>query len=99
LNLDGLAFATCLESEATASVLQDHFARLGDDFKGLPTTYVGSKVLIGARPEATFRDAFEHAQRSPVWSPSGGAYLGFVALGLVALVGLGRRRQQPRSEH
>lgn len=98
LELDGLAFATCLSAESTSRTLQAHFALIDEDsFKGLPTTYIGNKVLIGARPEATLRDAFEKAARGEGWSLSGGVYLGALLTLVVALGVAGRRRERARS--
>jgi predicted DsbA family dithiol-disulfide isomerase len=99
LELDGLAFATCLSAESTARTLQDHFARIDEEsFKGLPTTYIGSKVLVGARPEATLRDAFERAAQGEGWSLSGGVYLGVLVTIVIALGVAGLRRERARSE-
>jgi uncharacterized membrane protein len=99
LNLDGLRFATCIAADETTRLLQEHAAKLSDEeLRGLPTTYIGNKVLIGARPEATLRDALEHASRGPGFSLSGGVYLAAVVASGLALGVAGRRRQRARSD-
>jgi predicted DsbA family dithiol-disulfide isomerase/uncharacterized membrane protein len=99
LELDGLAFAACLNSPSTDRVLQDQLALIDEDsFKGLPTTYIGSKVLIGSRPEATLRDAFEKAAKGDGWSLSGGVYLAVLVTIVIVLGVSGWRRERARSE-
>lgn len=98
LELDGLAFATCLAAESTSTTLQGHFALIDEEsFKGLPTTYIGNKVLIGSRPEATLRDAFEKAAQGEGWSLSGGVYLGLLVTIVIVLGVAGLRRERARS--
>lgn len=93
LELDGLAFASCLQAPATTQVLEQHAAVLDpEDFKGLPTTYVGTRVIIGARPEATFRAAFEAARKAPPLGVTGPVYVAALGLLLGALLWVGRQR-------
>ncbi len=56
-------------------------------YKGLPTTYVGAKTILGAQPEEVFRDAFERAERGRRRARSSG-------VGLLAARARARRGDQ-----
>lgn len=60
LGLDGERFNLCLSSHRSARAVQDDIAearRLG--VQGTPTFFVNSRLIIGAQPYETFRDAIE----------------------------------------
>lgn len=93
LRLDPGAFDACMGSEHTTELLAQHAALLPDDqLRGLPTTYIGNKVIVGVPSEAALRDAFERARRTPKGGPSGALYVALLG-GSIALVAFwGRRR-------
>lgn len=93
LRLDPGAFDACMASEQTTATLAAHAALLPDELlRGLPTTYIGPKVIVGVPSEAALRDAFEQARRATAAGPSGPLYIGLLAALLAALAFLGRRR-------
>lgn len=64
LGLQLEAFEACLEDPATDAVIERHIATLRDnDFKGLPTTYIGGRRIVGAQSDEAFREALERAAR------------------------------------
>jgi len=92
LRLDPARYDTCLNAPETAATLEQHAALLPDEqFKGLPTTYVGGAVILGVPTETALRDAFEHASRPSRPSLSGPVYLLLVGLLLGLLSWFGRR--------
>jgi uncharacterized membrane protein len=95
LRLDPLRFDTCINSDLPTATLAEHAARLPDEeLEGLPTTYVGTKRLLGVPSGAALRDAFERAGGEPPFAPSGPLFsLGVLAL--VALIGVFGRRSAP----
>jgi predicted DsbA family dithiol-disulfide isomerase/uncharacterized membrane protein len=96
LGLDVKRFEECLASPKTEAELREVENILRDSgmLQGLPTTFVGSAMLVGAHDDVALRDAFERAARGadddgiPGW-----AYAGVI----VALAGgvafFGRRRE------
>ena len=64
LGLDLAVFDRCIAGAAADRVIDQESKILIDHgLQGLPTTYVGAKTIIGAQPEAVFRDAFDRAER------------------------------------
>lgn len=99
LKLDTRAFADCLLSPTTQKVLDDHAARLSEEeFKGLPTTYIGQHLVIGVRSEAAFRDAFDRALRPAPPSLSGLTFVGLWALLLFGFWGAAWQLQRRNQE-
>jgi len=93
LRLDPAQYDTCLESPDTTRTLEQHAALLPDEqFKGLPTTYVGGSAILGVPTETALRDAFERALRPGRPSLSGPVYTALVGLLLAFLYWLGQRR-------
>jgi predicted DsbA family dithiol-disulfide isomerase len=88
LGLDLARFEECLAAKATERKLKGIESILVDTgmLQGLPTTFVGSVMIVGARDDVFLRDAFERAARG---DDSGGipgsAYVA-VLLALAALV-------------
>jgi protein-disulfide isomerase len=96
LRLDPARYDACIDSVDTTRTLEQHEALLPDEqFKGLPTTFVGGAALLGVPTEAALRDAFERALRPRRASLSGPVYLALLGLLLGVLGWFGRRA--PRS--
>jgi protein-disulfide isomerase len=92
LRLDPAQYDACMASSATTQTLEQHAALLPDEqFKGLPTTYVGGAVILGVPTETALRDAFERALRPRRASLSGTVYVLLVGLLLAILGWFGRR--------
>jgi hypothetical protein len=95
LGLDVDRLQKCLADEATEKKLAAVESILRDSgmLQGLPTTFVGNVMIVGAEDEVALRDTFERAARGddaggiPAW-----AYLGLVALVAGAIGFVGRRR-------
>lgn len=92
LGLDLPTFKACLSDPATQAAIDadvELFRKAA--LRGLPTTFVGDEHIVGARPVATFREAFERAA-SPKhgFRLSGGIFLGLCAVMVVGLLILGR---------
>jgi protein-disulfide isomerase len=96
LGLDVDQLQKCIASEGTETKLAGVEGILRDSgmLQGLPTTFVGSVMIVGAQDEVALRDAFERAARGdddrgiPAF-----AYLGIVGLlaGLIVFGGRARR--------
>jgi predicted DsbA family dithiol-disulfide isomerase/uncharacterized membrane protein len=92
LGLDVSAFDRCVESsdtdrriDAEAKVLRDA------GFQGLPTTFVGARMIVGAQAEEVFREAFARAERREGESGiPGPVFLGLLAVVAGAVIGVGR---------
>jgi protein-disulfide isomerase/uncharacterized membrane protein len=95
LGLDVTSFEACLAAPATEQKLESVERILRDSgmLQGLPTTFVGSAMLVGAQDDVALRDAFERAARGadddgiPGW-----LYLAAFALAGAGVVFVGRRR-------
>lgn len=93
LRLDPARYGSCMGSAQTTAELERHAALLPDDqFKGLPTTYIGGAMILGVPSELALRDALERALRPPRASLSGPVYVALTVLLLAVMVWLGRRR-------
>lgn len=58
------AYDRCIASGHADQVIAAESKILRDaGLQGLPTTYVGAKMIVGAQPEEVFRDAFDRAER------------------------------------
>lgn len=101
VGLDKARFEACLVAASTEERIEktERILRDAGVMQGLPTTYVGEKMLVGAQDPAMFRDAFEAAKRGdghrgvpPL------AYFSFVALvlGVVIFTGRARKRAQQK---
>lgn len=85
-------------AEARARVEREAKVLRDSGFLGLPTVYIGGKMIVGAQPDDVFRDALERAGRGadeagvslPVF-----ALLSAVAAGLVIAAGRRRDRAAP----
>lgn len=92
LRLDPGGFDACMTSEQVTATLAAHEALLPDEqLRGLPTTYIGHKVLVGVPSEAALRDAFERAKRPPMAGISAPLYVGLLVTLIAGLAFFGRR--------
>jgi predicted DsbA family dithiol-disulfide isomerase/uncharacterized membrane protein len=97
LGLDPLKFDECVLSKATQERIGRESKILRDaGFQGLPSTYIGGRLLVGALGEDVFREAFEQAARGegnrgvPGW-----LYLVLALVAAGGVVVLGRARPAP----
>ena len=92
LRLDPVTFDHCISSPETTAALERDAARLPDsELRGLPTTYVGARQIVGVPTEAALRDALERAKKPTPPEISGTLYSALLALAL-GLVGVFGRR-------
>ncbi len=91
IGLDPEAFTECTSSATAAAAVAHDERQLPDEiFRGLPTTFIGHRQIVGALSEAAFRDALEKARGGPPAALGAAPYVG-LWLGLFALVlALGR---------
>jgi len=100
LRLDPARYDACMDAPETAATLEQQAALLPDEqFKGLPTTYIGGRMILGVPTETALRDALERALRPRRASLSGPVYVALVGLLLGVLCWLGRRRPSAASAH
>lgn len=94
LGLNTKAFGDCvLDVGTNARINREESLLVPPELEGLPTTYIGSKRLLGVQPPETVRDALERAARSEgETGVSGYVYLALVALALLGTLRLGVRR-------
>lgn len=94
LGVEPKKFDACVRSPATAERITRESQILRDaGFQGLPTTYIGSKQIVGAYGEDVFREAFEQAAHGesdtgiPAW-----LYFGLTAVLAAAVAHFGKLR-------
>jgi predicted DsbA family dithiol-disulfide isomerase/uncharacterized membrane protein len=92
LGLDVTAFDRCVDNSETDRRIDAESKVLRDaGFQGLPTTFVGSRMIVGAQPEEVFREAFARAERREGESGiPGPVFLGLLAVVAGAVIGVGR---------
>jgi hypothetical protein len=89
-----------MDAPETAATLEQQAALIPDEqFKGLPTTYIGGRMILGVPTETALRDALERALRPARASLSGPVYVALVGLLLGVLCWLGRRRPSAAAAH
>ncbi len=91
--LDLPRFEKCLRDSATEKKLRGIESILIDSGKlqGLPTTFVGNVMIVGARDEVVLRDAFEHAARGDgSFDIPGSAYVAILLVLAVLVIWFGR---------
>lgn len=93
LGIDPQQFERCLAAPATSERLTREIRAVHEaGLQGLPTTYVGGRLLVGAQSDDAFRAALERASRGddetgvPGW-----AYLLVVAAAVLTILRLGYR--------
>jgi predicted DsbA family dithiol-disulfide isomerase len=94
LGLDVAELDRCMTDSGTDRTIDRQAAVLREvGFEGLPTTYVGSRRIVGAQPDEVFRDALERARRGEGETGIPGAiYFACVALLAGGIVAASRRR-------
>lgn len=94
LRLDMPKFKACIQDPETAARIDREQKILRDaGFQGLPTTYVGDEMIVGAQDESLFREAMDNAARGQgKGGVSGWLFAALVALGLAATIHFGRHR-------
>lgn len=99
VGLDQAEFEACLKAAATEKTLKktERILRDAGLLQGLPTTFVGPRMLVGAQEAVTLRDAFERAARGEEGGVPGPLYLALsiVAAGLVVWFGRARPEAAP----
>ncbi len=92
--LDADKFDACVKDPKTeAGVRKESQILRKAGFQGLPTTYVGNEIIVGAQGEEVFREAFDRAAKGagntgvPGW-----AFLIGVVVLAGAAIGIGRMR-------
>jgi predicted DsbA family dithiol-disulfide isomerase len=99
VGVDLAKYDACLASgEAERRVEAESQILRQAGFEGLPTTYVGSRRLVGALPEADFDAAFQEAERgSGKGGVPGPLYLALVVLLGGVIVWLGRATEREKA--
>jgi protein-disulfide isomerase/uncharacterized membrane protein len=94
VGLDPKALETCMqtpETEREVGKSEQLLTRLGL-LQGLPTTFVGSKMIVGAVEAPALREAFEQAAAGAHRGVPAPVYGGGVALTAALILWFGRRR-------
>lgn len=97
VGIDSKALEACMNTPATdhaAGTSEDLLKRLGL-LQGLPTTFVGSKMIVGAEEAPALREAFEQAAAGSNHGIPGSAYAAIVAAAAGASLWFGRRKRAP----
>lgn len=97
LQLDPKRFDACLSDEKTLQQIEGEGKILRDaGFQGLPTTYVGSRQIVGMVGEEIFREAFEAAARGDggIGVPAG-VFASIVLVVIGGVLYLGRGEPAP----
>ncbi|MEZ4223103.1 MAG: thioredoxin domain-containing protein [Polyangiaceae bacterium] len=91
--LDAEVYDACIKNPETDATIKKEGQILRESgFQGLPTTYVGSEMIVGAQEEAVFREAFDRAARGEGSSGvPGWAFFGGVAALAAVSIALGRK--------
>jgi len=92
LHLDMSKFKACIQSPDTEARIDREQKILRDaGFQGLPTTYIGEEMIVGAQDEVLFREAMDNAARGqsgggvPAW-----LFAILVGAGVAATIRFGR---------
>lgn len=95
VGLDAAEFQRCLAAPATeAKVKQsERILRDAELLQGLPTTFVGTEMLVGAQDAVALRDAFEKAQLGAESGVPAWAYVLLLIAGAGTVVFFGRTRR------
>lgn len=97
LGLDTAKFEECtLDAATDARIDRESNQLVPPELEGLPTTYIGSKRLLGVQSPETVADALERASRGEGnTGVSGYVYSALIALALLGVLRLGIRRAAP----
>lgn len=95
LGVDLAAYDLCIASGRADRVIDAESKILLDSgLQGLPTTYVGAKMILGAQSEEVFRDAFDRARAGlGERGIPGSLYWGTVLALMLAISWVGRARR------
>ena len=94
VGIDRQALKTCLAAPATeaAVVRSEKLLRDANLLEGLPTTFVGGTMLVGAQEDATLRDAFDRAGTGGMPGVPAPVFVAVLVLGALGIVVLGRTK-------
>lgn len=95
--LDPKELASCLDAPETEAAVKKTEAILRDlkMLEGLPTTFVGTKMLVGAEEAPALREAFDHALVGSEGGVPAPAYVLALVVVAGAAVWVGRTRRAP----
>jgi predicted DsbA family dithiol-disulfide isomerase/uncharacterized membrane protein len=95
VGLDGTELRRCLAAPETEAAVARSERILLDAklLEGLPTTFVGSTMLVGTQEDATLRDAFDRAATDgSLPGVPGPVFIGAIAAAALAIVWFGREK-------
>jgi uncharacterized membrane protein/predicted DsbA family dithiol-disulfide isomerase len=94
VGLDPKEFERCLAAPETEAKVQksERILRDAELLQGLPTTFVGSEMLVGAQDAIALRDAFEKAAGGAERGIPAGLYIALLLVGAGVVVFFGRTR-------
>jgi protein-disulfide isomerase/uncharacterized membrane protein len=100
VGLDRAELERCLAAPETEAAVARSERILPDAklLEGLPTTFVGSTMLVGAQEDATLRDAFDRALEDTTAGIPGIAFILLVGFAAVAIVWFGRPRDEAEAK-
>ena len=92
VGIEKSALKECMALPATeaAVVRSEQLLRDAKLLQGLPTTFVGNVMLVGAQEDATLRDAFDRAGAGGMPGVPGPVFLGVFVVAALAVVFFGR---------
>jgi len=92
VGIDQNALKACLAAPGTeaAVVRSEKILRDTNLLEGLPTTFVGATMLVGAQEDATLRDAFDRAGTGGMPGVPAPFFVAVLALGALGIVVFGR---------
>lgn len=103
VGLDQAEFQRCLAAPETEAKVKksERILRDAELLQGLPTTFIGTEMLVGAQDPIALRDAFEKAESGAERGVPAWAYVALLLASAGALVFFGRTRraakQAPRA--
>lgn len=97
VGLDSKELDACLDAPATEAAVKKTEAILRDIgmLQGLPTTFIGTKMLVGAEEAPALRDAFDHALDAADRGVPAPVYVALLVAIAGATLFLGRSRRAP----
>jgi hypothetical protein len=100
LGLDMTAFDACIQDEKTQRSIERESAILrGAGFKGLPTTYIGGQMIVGAQKDEVFLDAFEAAAAGEDHRGVPGWLFALITVVALAAIAFAGRIRAPAKDH
>ncbi len=94
VGLDRSYVQRCLGAKRTeeAVVGTERILRDSGRLEGLPTTFVGTAMLVGTQEEATLRDAFDRAEQGTQGGVPGPVFVAAVVIAALLVMWFGRAR-------